>query len=302
VDTRARCLIARALAVALAVALAAALPGIAIAARPPARAPELVIAHENLAEVGASLNDDLARFLRRIEEVAGWPQGFLRGKAFVRPALALAYIKKQKSAFAILPAHEFVEGRQELKLEVLGRAVWIDGDQLAYFTVTRQPHPFEGIASAAGMRLATTDTHDLAWLTLMFDHNLDLRRMRLVETPTTAAAVKAVVDKNADLALVPEGDWNSTYGKRAEPGGDLEWAFRSGNTPPSAVLSVGKHAAPADSQKLAAAVAKICKTTGAAACGRLRIQYIEAGRAETYAPIIEAYDSTKASLARQPRR
>ena len=50
---------------------------------------------------------NLADFLRRVEEVVGWPKGSLRGKAFTRPRDALAYIKKNRVGFAILPAHQF---------------------------------------------------------------------------------------------------------------------------------------------------------------------------------------------------
>ena len=261
-----------------------------------ARPLELVVAHENLALAGAALEPSLAAFARRIEELAGWPAQSLRAKAFTRPAEALAYIKKQHVAFAILPVHEFIAGRKELKLEVLGRAVGPEGVQLVFHSITRRPPPFDGIQNAAGMRVAMTDAHDLAWVSLMFDGALDPRRLPLVETPSTAAAVQAVVAKKADIAIVPEGEWASTYEKRTQPSGDLTWTFRSGIMPPSAFVAVGKHVAANDKQKLSAAVDKICKTTGAAACGGLGVLYIEAGGADSYASIIAAYDDLRARL------
>jgi hypothetical protein len=270
----------------------------AAAPAPTARPLELVIANENLVEVGADLDKRVDEFARRVEEVAGFAKGALRAKGFTRPADALAYIKKQRCAFAILPAHELLEGRKALKLEPLGRAVSIYGDQLAYYSVTRKPRPFGGIGEAAGMRLATTDTHDRAWLMLMFDGNLDVAGLKLLEVPTPAAGVQAVLDKKADLALVPEPAWKDGVGKRTEEGGDLEFAFRSPDTPPSAVVAVGRFVAAADKQRLAAAVDKICKTTGAAACGYLRIQYIEAGRADSYANVTAAYDGYAARFRR----
>jgi hypothetical protein len=275
------------------------------AARPTAaaeRSLELVVANENLALAGAALEPSLASMARRIEELTGWPKGSLRTKAFARPAEALAHIKKERSAFAILPVHELLEGRVPLKLEVLGRAVGPEGAQLAVTSVTRKPPPFEGIANAAGKRVATTDAHDPIWITMMFDGNLDARGLQFLETPTTDAAVQAVVDKKADLALVPEGPWVTTYERRTEPTGDLTWAFRSGTMPPSAVVAVGKHVSAADKQKLAASVDRICRDGGGAACGGVGIVYIEAGRAETYQAVIALYESVRAQLAKAAGR
>jgi len=263
-----------------------------------AAGPEVVIASERLAEVGADLEKNLQAFLRRLEEVGGWPAGTLRGKAFTRPREALAYIKKQHPAFAILPPHELAEGRAMLKPEILGRAVWIDGDHAAVFALTRQPPPFDGIQAAAGMRLATTDAHDRVWLTLMFENGVDARGLKLVEVPSADAAVQAVLDKRAELALVPELEWTSKYEKRTEKGGDLAWAYRSPDLPPLALIAVGKNASPEDKQKMAAGIDKTCKTTGAAACGRMRIQFIEAGRADTYEPLFARYEGWRKWLGR----
>jgi hypothetical protein len=273
-----------------------------LAATAPARGgrgPEVVVASERLAEAGPDLEKNVAAFVRRVEEVGGWPQGSLRGKGFARPREALAYIKKQRSAFAVLPPHELVEGRAALKFEILGRAVWIDGDHPAVFTTTRQPPPFEGIGSASGMRLAVTDAHDPIWLTMMFDGNLDMRVMNLVEVPTVEAAVQAVVQNRADLTLVPELEWSGTYERRTQKGGDLSWAFRSPDLPPMAVVAVGKNATPADRQKLAGALDQICKTTGAAACGGVRIQFIQSGHAESYDNVIAGYEGTRARLKKR---
>jgi hypothetical protein len=272
-------------------------------ARPAAARPlELVIAHENLVLAGAELEPSLQAFARRIEELTGWPKGSFRAKAFTRPAEALAYIKKQRTAFAILPVHQFAEGRKDLKLEVLGRAVGPDGVQLAFQSVTRRPASFDGVGNAAGKRVAMTDIHDPVWVTMMFDGNVDVRGLHLLETPSTAAAVQAVVDKQADIAIVPEGEWTTTYEKRAQPTGDLEWVFRSGIMPPSAFLAVGKHVTAAERAAMAGVVDKICRTTGGAACGGIGIVYIEAGRAESYANVLELYDVVRAHLPPGPRR
>jgi hypothetical protein len=63
----------------------------------------------------------------------------------------------------------------------------------------------------------------------------------------------------------------------------------SPKVPPSAFVAVGKYASAADKKRMAGAVEKICKTSGAEACARMGILYIEAGRGESYADIVNGY-------------
>jgi hypothetical protein len=251
---------------------------------------ELVVAHEILLEAGDSLAGNLDRFVARVAEVAGFGKNGLRGRAFTRPEAALAYIKAHRVPFAILPAHQYVEARKALRLEVLGRAVGLDGPVLQFPTVTRLPRPFADINLAPGLRVATTEAHDPAWLALMTEGDLDPRRraMALVEVPSAKAALDALVAKKADLAILNPRIWPEVK-PRTESGGDLEWIVTSPKIPPSAFLAVGAFVSAADRKKMAAAVDQICKTTGAEACARMGILYVEAGRGETYEDLITGY-------------
>jgi ABC-type phosphate/phosphonate transport system substrate-binding protein len=111
---------------------------------------------------------------------------------------------------------------------------------------------------------------------------------RLIEVPTAKDAVAAVVDKKADLALLWEGAWRAVK-PRTEAGADLEAVHTSGTLPPSVFVSVGKHVRRPDRKAMAAAVDKVCKTTGGPACARVGILYIDA-RKDGYDEITRAYD------------
>jgi hypothetical protein len=266
-----------------------------LAARPARAAPrELVVANEILAEAGEHLQKNLSDFLRRVEEVAGWPRGSLRGKAFARPREALAYIRKSRAGFAILPAHQLAEGHQELKLEVLGRAVGADGSPLVFSAVTRRPRPFGEVAGTPGLRVALSETYDPLWIKILTEGAIDknVAPVALVEVPSGKEGVQAVLDKKADLAIVNELEYR-TLKPRIEAGGDLEWLLSSPHLPPSAFAAVGKYVNAADRKKMAAAVDKVCKTSGATACARLGILYIEANRAETYQGLLDLYRQLK---------
>ncbi len=263
--------------------------------RPASAAPrELVIAHEILGQAGEHLAANLDAFLRRVEEVAGWPKGSLRGRAFARPREALAYIKKSRAGFAILPAHQFAEGQQALGLEALGRAVGVDGTPLVYSAVTRRPRPFAELAGTPGLRIALTEAYDPAWVKILTEGAVDreVAPVALVEVPSGLAGVEAVIGNKADLAIVSELEYRSIK-PRIEPGGDLEWLLSSPHLPPSAFAAVGKYVRTADRKTMAGAIDKICKTSGGPACARLGILYIEANRAESYQGLLQLYQRLK---------
>lgn len=251
---------------------------------------EIVVAHEILLEAGDALNGNLDRLVRRIEEVAGFGKGGLRGRAFTRAEDALGYIKSHHVAFAILPAHQYVEARKALRLEVLGRAVGLDGTILQFTTVTRLPRPFGEINMAPGLRVAATEIHDPAWLALLTEGDLDPRKrpLSLLEVPSSKAAVAALLAKKADLAILQPRAWPEVK-PRTESGGDLDWVVTSPKLPPSAFLAVGAFVSAADRARMAAAVDKICKTTGAEACARMGILYVEAGGDESYQDLVTGY-------------
>jgi hypothetical protein len=263
-----------------------ALAGTAAAA--PAR--ELVIANENLVEAGEHLEQNLDGFLRRVEEVAGWPKGALKGKVFTRPREVLDHIRKNKTAFAILPAHQFVEGRKQLRFEVLGRAVGVERTSLWYRALVRRPRTFEEITERPGLRLAMTETYDIRWINVLFGGRVQAAsHFTLFEVPSDRAALEAVLQKKADVALIFEREWRAIEARAQEPSGELEVVTASPKIPPMAFVAVGRNAKPADRRIMAKAIDKLCKTTGADACARVGIAYMEVGLADSYQEIIDLY-------------
>jgi hypothetical protein len=260
-------------------------------AAPPA-GPEIVFANEAFVAAGKHLDGNLEAFVRRVEALGGWKAGTLRGKAFPKPREALDYIRKNKVAFAFLPVHQYLEGRKELKLEVLGRAVAIDGLEGGYWGVARTgDRSYQHIEVTPGLRLATTEIYDRTWLRVLMEGNVDEpeRHFKLIETPTGPDAIAAVLAKTADVALINNYDFHAIR-PRVEKKTDLVWVYSSGGHPPSPILAVGKFARPADRKKLSGALEKICKTDGADTCGRMGIMYIQAGHAEDYGAVIRKYE------------
>jgi hypothetical protein len=264
---------------------------LAAAPAAPAQGPEIVVASEALLPKYADGN--MEAFVRRVEAAGGWPAGSLRGKAFPRPREALDYIRKNKVAFAILPVHQYLEGRKELKLEVIGRAVGLEGTEGGYWGVARnEPHAWEHIEDFPGLRLATTETQDLVWLRLLMEGNVARpdRHFKLMETPTGADALAAVLGQRADVALLSQADF-APIKERVARKSDLAWVYASGNVPPPPIVAVGKWARPADRKRLTDALDKLCKKEGAQACGKMAIMYIQAGHADDYKTIIGKYEA-----------
>jgi hypothetical protein len=258
----------------------------------PARAdgPEIVVASEALLPKFADGN--MQTFVRRLEATGGWPAGSLRGKAFPRPREALDYLRKNKVAFAILPVHQFLEARKDLKLDVIGRAVGLEGTEGGYWGVARnEPHAWEHIEDWPGLRLATTETQDLVWLRLLMEGNVARpdRHFKLLETETGADALAAVLGQRADVALLSQADF-APIKERVARKSDLAWVYASGNVPPPPIVAVGKWARPADRKRLTDALEKLCKKEGAEACGKMAIMYVQAGHADDYKTIVRKYE------------
>jgi hypothetical protein len=263
-----------------------------VTAGPATATREIVIGNPALVAGGAHVAKNLEAFLARLEQVGGWPKGSLRGTAFVRPREALDHVRKSKAAFAILPVHEFLQARKELKLEILGRAVGLEGAKAAYWGVTRnEKRPYDHIENHPGLRLATTEVGDPQWLDVLFENNVDPQKhFKLVEVANGGEAVAAVLAKKADVALIYETDFVPLK-TRILGRTDLAWVYASGTIPPPPVLAVGKRTSAADRKRMASALGKLCKQEGADTCARMAILYAEPGRADTYQVVIEKYEN-----------
>jgi hypothetical protein len=252
---------------------------------------EIVVANEALVAGGQHVPENLNALLRRLEIVGGWPSGSLRGRAFIRPRDALAYMRAGKVAFAILPLHQMLEGHKDLKLEVLGRVVGLEGPKPGYWGLALPgKRSYDHIEETPGLRLALTEGYDPRWLQLLMEGNVSnpAQHFQLVEVPTGADAVAAVLARKADVALVYEADF-STLRPRLDAGGDLTWVYASDSLLPPAVVAVPRWARPADRKRMTAALDKLCKGEGADICSRMAIVYAQSGRADTYDAVIRQY-------------
>ena len=189
---------------------------------------ELVIANENLAEAGDLLDGHLDKFLRRIEEVTGWPKNSLKGKALVRPVEALDYIRKNRSGFAILPIHQVVEGAKELKFQLLGRAVGLEGTELYQAGMARVPKSFALLGEKPSIKVAGSEVRDVDWLTIITDQNITRDKpAALVEVPSSQDALKALEEKKVDVAIVSNPMWREL--EKRTTGNKPIWSSCSGH-------------------------------------------------------------------------
>lgn len=254
---------------------------------------EIVVANEALVAGGQHVPENLNALLRRLETVGGWSSGSLRGRAFSRPREALAYMRASASkvAFAILPVHQVLEGRKDLKLEVLGRTVGLEGSRPGYWGVALSgKRRFGHIEETPGLRLALTEGYDPQWLRVLMEGNVSnpAQHFALVEVLTGADAVAALLARKADVALVYEADFSALKPRFAD-GGDLAWVYASGALPPPAVVAVPRWAPSADRKRMTAALDRLCKGEGADVCARMAIVYAQSGRADTYDTVIRNY-------------
>jgi ABC-type phosphate/phosphonate transport system substrate-binding protein len=290
----------RSVSIVISATLVSVLAGLASAAprekarvTPKAKGPvrELVVAGEGYRLAGKFLEQNLEDLLRRLEEITGWPAGSLKGKAFVRPREALEYMRTNRVSFAILPLHQFAQGRRELALEPLAQLVPPEGTELAYWGIARRDTWTGDIHERPGLRLAITEAHDPQWIRVLFEAELDpATHFKLVEVPSGEEAVAALLGKRADLAMLNEVDFQAIKERTGEKG-DLKWIYTSGIMAPPPLVAVGKYVSKADKATLAGAIKQLCRDKGAPACSRMGIMYVNADQNDRYRHIVSKYET-----------
>lgn len=273
------------------VTFAAALAAVLSAGKADARpAHEVVVAGETLRVCGDRLRAELDAFLRRLEQTAGLPPQSLRGRGFVDPVEALAYARRARPAYAILPVHQFLQARKPLGLVVLGRAVGLDGPEPAYWGVARRGTvKYEHIEARPGLRLGGVDLDDLRWLSnVIFETNVRAEKhFKLQPAKTSGDALAVLAAGQADVVLLYETEYRR-HKERLAPGGDLEQAYASVPLPPPPLVGIGK-GDPAERRKIGMAMPKVCVGDAVEICARLGILRLDAGGASAYDNVIEKY-------------
>lgn len=259
------------------------------------RPKSFVIIDPELAVNGAKVDEHIAALMRRFETVLRWKHGSLQGKGFLSITDAADYLKTQRPAFALLPAHEFVQLRKPHNLQVIGFAgVWehrtnsYKGLAQAKSNVSALPHQQQGL------RLAT-DITDLQWLNVIFDGTLaPATHFKILRTKSESEAVAAVREKKVDLALVRSDHIDKYKADLQSEGGLLRTAFISARMPPSGLVAFPKNASPKDATALAEALGQVCKGKGNIdICADLGFLYLKAGPDENHPHLTAKYDNYK---------
>lgn len=254
-----------------------------------------VIIDPELAVNGAKAQGHIDAFMRRLEVALRWKEGALQGQGFLSLPEAETYLQKERPAFGLLPAHEFVRLRQKQKLEVLGfGGVWdakkcsYKGLALAKSNVSALPHQQDGL------RLATHIT-DMQWINVIFDGMLKpATHFKFVPVKTEAEAVAAVRNKKADLALVWGEHIDQYKDDLQSESGTLRVAFSSGRMPPSGLVAFTKNAAAKDAKALVKVLGEVCKgKPNIDICANLGFLYLQAGPEKYHPDTAYKYENYK---------
>jgi hypothetical protein len=246
-------------------------PPAAAAPRKPTR--ELVIGDEALGKLGDELGPQLDVIARRIERLVGWPKGSLGVRGFADPDAALAYVRKNKPTFAILPLRQYVQGRKALGFEVLAEAFPLElhnVEEPMFYGVALKATPIgEHIQMHPGVKLAIPGGQDRQWVRIMFDGTVDPEtHFTFVPVKNDAEALDAVVSKRADMGVLYERFYKDVR-PRTENDGDLKVVYAAPSAPPSPLVAVGKAAKSDDRKKLEPLAGGICDEEARTACTKL---------------------------------
>lgn len=256
---------------------------------------KLVIIDPELAVTGDKTQAFIDTFVKRLESVAGWKPGSLSGKGFLSIEAAESFLKTQRPAFALLPAHEFVVLRQRQKLQVLGYGGLWDPKKAAYRGLARVKSNVGALPhQQPGMKLAT-DIKDMQWLNVIFDGLLKPEtHFQFVPVKNEDEAVAAVRESRADMALVWGEHIDRYKADLRSEGGNLRVAFNSARLPPLAFVALQKNASAADAKLLTKVLPQVCKDKpNIDTCANLGFLFLKPGPEELHPHVAFKYDNYK---------
>jgi hypothetical protein len=236
---------------------------------------------KDLKTVGPYINS----FLAYLEGRAGLPAGAF--KAFYFPSLdkgekALA---DKKPGFVMPTLGVYIKHRSALGLHALVR-IEVEGKlDSGWHLVGLGPAaaPVAAPAALAGKRLAWTGFDDAAFVSKVLLDGVALDRFTVTVVPQPVAAVRAVLEGTADLALLSSADLAAA---RKLPGGDklvVVWSAAPVPNPP--VASLGGVASAADAAAVRDALLGMCGDTvkgGKGICDEFHITRFTAVTDATY--------------------
>jgi hypothetical protein len=261
------------------------LPATALVAQAadPAAAVGFVVVREAGTGSASTAQSYLDSLLASVARANGWASA--TGKYFTKRSKAQAYIEQTKPSFGFLSFGAYLGLRKAYGLSALAVADASAAGGAQYFVVSKNQLTLD---DCKGKTLATNHARDERFVDAVVSGDaFDLADFQVVETTRPVQTLKAVIDGEAECALVD--DLQVLAMGEVEGGLMLRPLWSSEKLP--AVVVVSFDTAPADQVKgFSATIETICEGDGKSACDAAGLKAPRRIEADAFAAQQTAYD------------
>jgi len=263
---------------------------LALAASPGQRT--LVVIDESLA-VDAKEGLRRAQALgRRLEVALEQKSGSLRVRWFSDVDAGLKALRQRGVAFAWLSTYAYVRAQAVRKksLRVLAYARGLQGTTEKLSFVGRSGSGTAGTLPAFGKKLAGISVADAQWIRILFDGHINPRKhFELMPTSSMAEGVQAVLDGQADLAVVDEVGLHPYRRLLSGRGPRLQIKFRTQALPTRTLVAL-RAARKKETKTLMSNPNVLCaEREGREACSDLGVILLKSGGHELHEQLVLKY-------------
>ena len=225
----------------------------------------------------------LDSFFASVARINGWASG--TGKYFTKRSKANSYIEETKPSFGLLSFGAYLGLRKAYGLTPLAVAEASAAGGAEYFVISKNQLT---LTDCKGKTLATNHAKDAKFVDRVVSGDaFDLADFQLVETTRPVQTLKAVIDGEAECALVDDSQVLAMG--QVEGGLLLRPVWSSEKLPAVVIVSFGT--APAEQVKsFTANVEKICEGDGRTACDAAGLKAPRRVEASAFAAQQTAYE------------
>lgn len=217
-----------------------------------------------------------------VAKAAGWPAAY--GKFQGTRKLAIKYIDAEKPHFGFLAYGTYLALAESHGLTSLGRAKVRGGGGAQYFIVSKNHFNLDG---CKGKSLASNHARDKTFVDrIVFGEGLALSDFEFTETRRPVQTLKAVINGDAECALVDDSQIMSLTS--IEGGPELRAVWSSRELPPTIAVAFG-NAEAGETKAFAAAIPKICAGEHKKVCEAAALEVLEPVSKDEYAADLALY-------------
>jgi ABC-type phosphate/phosphonate transport system substrate-binding protein len=231
----------------------------------------------------------MAPFFKRIETLAGWPNGSIQGSYQPDYASCTSQLGSRKPGFAVVSLGVYLEQRSAFGMQVIGQVDMFAGAGSHLYLVVKKGS-YASLDALKGKKLVSNHVEESKFVSrVVFGGKIDVERHFVVKkTSSNLQGMREVARGAADATIVNADELKTM--KQRSWGADLVVLHTSPALPPAPLVALGRWASAADIAKVKGVFTSVCSgADGRQLCASSSIQQISPATDATYAAMVRLY-------------